>query len=296
MLFFLTKAHNGVNMNQIAYRRPRHVYRSDSCPAGLGGYSHAGFAWRFYLPDDLLFRATNNLLEHIAAVITPWVDIICGRLDVGDCALSMTDSTTSEGWLRKTNFREDDDLVQASVRIQVAREHATRYMNHEIRDYSQWFPGIENDMADALSREKDLSDAELTKLLHLTVPSQVPENFEIVPLPKEISSWLISTLRKMPVQELYREEHKKTTLGLGSVGGSTASPPDSNTTPSSPPFRANNEFSSSAPSRQPSATLDLRESLQLPWLSRQSKVPSVTWSRPFGTTATQIPPATSTDF
>jgi hypothetical protein len=52
------------------------------------------------------------------------VDILAGRLSTGDCALSMTDSTTSEGWLRKTNFLEDDDLVQAGVRIQVAREHA----------------------------------------------------------------------------------------------------------------------------------------------------------------------------
>jgi hypothetical protein len=70
----------------------------------------------------------------------------------------MTDSTTSEGWLWKTNYLKDADLVQASVRIQVAREHAMRYMHHEIRDYSQWFPGIENNVADALSREMDLSD------------------------------------------------------------------------------------------------------------------------------------------
>lgn len=134
MEYFLQKAHKGVNMNQIAFRRPTHVYRSDSCPAGLGGYSHTGFAWRFYLPYNLLFRASNNLLEHIAAIITPWVDIIAGRLRKGDCALSMTDSTTSEGWLRKTNFREDVDLVQASIRIQVAREHAMQYTIHAPRD------------------------------------------------------------------------------------------------------------------------------------------------------------------
>jgi hypothetical protein len=44
---------------------------SDSCPAGLEGYSHEGFAWRFYLPDDLKFRASNYLLEHLAAIISP---------------------------------------------------------------------------------------------------------------------------------------------------------------------------------------------------------------------------------
>jgi len=296
MTFFLDKAHNGVNMNQIAFRRPTHVYRSDSCPAGLGGYSHDGFAWRFYLPNDLLFRASNNLLEHIAAIITPWIDITAGRLKRGDCALSMTDSTTSEGWLRKTNFLEDVDLVQARVRIQVAREHARRYMNHEIRDYSQWFPGIENNVADALSREMDLSDDVLTKLLRLSFPTQIPENFEIVPLPSEISLWLTSLLQQMPVQEQFREEHSKTTLGLGTGGINTASPQGSRTTPISHPSPANKGSSTSEPSQQPHGTLDLRETLQLPWLCRQSKIPSVTWSRPFGARDFQIQHETARDF
>ena len=44
MLRFLAKAHDGIDMNIISYRRPTHVYRSDSCPFGLGGYSGDGFA------------------------------------------------------------------------------------------------------------------------------------------------------------------------------------------------------------------------------------------------------------
>jgi hypothetical protein len=67
----LEKCKNGVDMNTITYQQPTHAYRSDSCPAGLGGYSDEGFAWRYYLPPDLKFRASNNLLEHIAAIITP---------------------------------------------------------------------------------------------------------------------------------------------------------------------------------------------------------------------------------
>ena len=115
MLYLIKKIHKGINMNQIAFRKPTHVYRSDSCPAGLGGYSHEGFAWRFKIPINLQFWASNNLLEHLAAVITPWVDIIAKRLQEGDCALSMTDSTTSEGWLQKTNFNENTDPIQASI-------------------------------------------------------------------------------------------------------------------------------------------------------------------------------------
>jgi hypothetical protein len=55
--------------------------------------------WCFKLPNDLQFRALNNLLEFLAAIITPWIDIIKGWLNPGDCALSMTDSTAAEGWM-----------------------------------------------------------------------------------------------------------------------------------------------------------------------------------------------------
>jgi hypothetical protein len=46
MLVFLKIANKGISLNSIAFRQPTHIYRSDSCPAGLGGYSHKGWAWR----------------------------------------------------------------------------------------------------------------------------------------------------------------------------------------------------------------------------------------------------------
>jgi hypothetical protein len=99
-LVFLKIANDGISLNKIAFRRPTHIYRSDSCPAGLGGYSNRGWAWRWYLPKNLLFRALNNLLKHLAVVISPWVDILAGRLTNQDCVLLMTDSMTAEGWLK----------------------------------------------------------------------------------------------------------------------------------------------------------------------------------------------------
>jgi len=118
-LGFLKFANNGISLNSIAFRRPTHIYRLDLCPAGLGVYSDRGWAWRWYLPKHLLFRASNNLLEHLAAIISPWVDIIAGHLKNQDCVRSMTDSTTAEGWLRKSNFRElGKNPIQSSARIQ----------------------------------------------------------------------------------------------------------------------------------------------------------------------------------
>ncbi len=116
LLTVIQKCQHGINLNAIAYCHPTHVYRSNSCPAGLGGYSHKGFAWRYYLPKDLKFQAPNNLSDHLAAIITPWVDILTGRLKEGDCVLSMTSNTTLEGWLKKTNFIKDGkEPIQATI-------------------------------------------------------------------------------------------------------------------------------------------------------------------------------------
>jgi hypothetical protein len=94
MLRSLNIAKQGINMNLVAFNCPTHVYWLDSCPFGLGGYLDEGFAWRFKIPEDLRFRASNNLLKYIASIISPWVDMLAGRLSRGDCALSMTNSST----------------------------------------------------------------------------------------------------------------------------------------------------------------------------------------------------------
>jgi hypothetical protein len=186
------------------------------CPAGLRGYSNKGFAWRYYLPQYLKFRASNSLLEHIAAIITPWVDIIAGRLTPGDCALLMMNSTTSERWLKKTNFIEDGkSSIQATIHLEVARLHTSHYLSHEIREYSQWFRGADNQVTDALSRDNDRTDQELTKILRLHCPSQVPPHFKIVPLPSKKVSWLTLLLLWLPPKPELAEEHTRTTLGHG---------------------------------------------------------------------------------
>ena len=225
MIKFLEKSRDGLSMNNLVFRLPKRCYRSDSCPMGLGGYSDEGFAWRFYLPSELLFRASNNLLEHIASVITVWIDILAGRLAPEDCVLSMTDSSTSEGWAHKTNFsmlpEEVDcqvDPVEAKARIEVARKFAYLCMEANICHFSQWFPGKENDVSDALSRDDDRSDEELTNILYSHVPEQMPPHFEIVPLPQEIVSWLTSLLSTLPVKTQLQERHTRTKLGRGEDG------------------------------------------------------------------------------
>jgi hypothetical protein len=80
----------------------------------------------------------------------------------------MTNSTTSEGWMQKSSFKEDINHVQATVRIEMARSHPSRYMHHQIREYSQWFLEIHNKVTDTLSRDMDRTDNKLNhKLTHI---------------------------------------------------------------------------------------------------------------------------------
>ena len=70
--------------------------------------------------------------------------MLAGRLNQGDCELSMMDSSTSAEWLRKTNFREiignNTELIQSQVRVKTAQHHATLFLKASIKEYSQWFP------------------------------------------------------------------------------------------------------------------------------------------------------------
>jgi hypothetical protein len=69
----------------------------------------------------------------------------------------MTDSTTSTGWLKKTIFLErGSDPIKDTIRLEIARKHASHFTHHNIKEYSQWFPGKKNNVADSLSWDFDL--------------------------------------------------------------------------------------------------------------------------------------------
>ena len=61
--------------------------------------------------------------------------MIAGILGPGYCSLSMTDSSASEGWQRKTNFKEDiKEPIKVEVRIDVAREDAQQRMDYKVKN------------------------------------------------------------------------------------------------------------------------------------------------------------------
>jgi hypothetical protein len=271
-------------MNLVAFCQPTHVFWLDSCPFGLGGYLDKEFAWCFEILEDLHFGASNNLLECIASIISPWVNMLADHLKQGDCSLLMMDSSMSAGWLRKTNFREiikeDADPVQAKVRIEMVQHHPALFLEAGIKEYSQWFPGQENNVAEALSHDFDCSDDKLFHILHETCPLQLPQHFQIVLLPKKISLWLTSLLQKLPVKEQLWEAHTRTTLGRGTVSLGILNPSAFATTSSLTPSRDLNKTRSLELLPWLYGRDNFWDQLMTPWLWEQSEIPSWIYLRP----------------
>ena len=281
---FLTKAHQGIDINLIIFREPTHAYFSDACPTGIGGYNDRGLAWRWPIPKNLQYRATINMLEHVASIVGPWIDLLSDQLPPLSCSISLTDSTTSAGWLRKSNFSDTGENAEHfHAKLQVARSHATRFIDNDIREYSQWFPGKHNIIADSLSRDFHLSNKTLTSVVRSILPPQTRQLFTIAPLPQKIVSWLCAWLQQLPASHQLREEHQPSNLPHGIDGTSSYIPLIFPTTHSFNLSQQESGSSSYRHSHKPSGRQSSLSPQFIAWVRTQSEMPSIMWHRPSGT-------------
>ena len=291
-LIFLEKANKGINMNLLTFRRPTNVYRSDACEHGLGGYSATGVAWRWKIPPHLLGRAHINVLEFLGQLVGIWWDILLGNLQPLDCVLAMGDSTTAIGWMHRSNFTDDNEgegQADRVAKMTIARKTAELVITNDLKLYSQWFRGCDNDVADCLSRDLHVDADTLSLSIPHLFPSQVPPNFKISPLPQEIVSFTSAVLQAMPVQTARSKRHKTTGKDHSSTGHPSVTPLGSNMTHSWTISATGNGTSCSQASPQLSDPGSLPGNLAIPWLKAQSKIPSAMWHRPSGQTTGQTP-------
>jgi hypothetical protein len=112
MISFLDLAKEGISLNNVVFRKPTKIYRSDASEFRIVGYIIiSGNAWRFKLPIDCRLRTALNALEFIACMINIWVDVLANNIENEDCLLSQTDSTTANDWLRKSNFPDSGEEI-----------------------------------------------------------------------------------------------------------------------------------------------------------------------------------------
>jgi hypothetical protein len=213
---FLHYANRGVSLNVLVFRKPTIIYRSDASEFGLGGYNvTSGIGWRLELPVDCRLCSSLNSLEFLSSLISIWMDHFYQITEPEDCILSQTDSSTTMGWIKKTNFADKPD---EAVQLSTVRKLADILMETESCVYSQWFPGALNNIADSLSRDFHIESSHLCTLLLSHFLDQAPFGLTILPVPPGIVYWLTCLLRSQPLPEPWSKEptRSKFTFGLGS--------------------------------------------------------------------------------
>ena len=160
-------------------------------------------------------------------------------------------------------------------------------MTTGIREYSQWFRGEDNVVADSLSHDDDRSDEELTQLFCTHCSSQIPPHFKIQPLPNKITSWLTALLLKLPVSKQLKEAHMRSKLGRGGAGKNILSLSESKLMTTLRTSRESNDTPSLVPLPWLSKKQDFQSQIMRDWLQKQSAVPCSMFAGPSKNRATK---------
>ncbi len=140
----------------------------------------------------------TNLCELQSMVFN--IRLLCrDAADDNECLLALGDNTSAIGWLYKSGRIARDSIYYEA--LQIAAQKLTKIIinsNHTLA--SQHIPGELNTVADWLLYAGDArggkhplapddpSDRELTRRFHLFLPTQIPPNFAILPLPNKVLS------------------------------------------------------------------------------------------------------------
>jgi hypothetical protein len=190
---FLKLANKGVSMNLVVQQEPDVIILTDaSTSKGLGGYNvSSGKAWRLPILPWMV-NLSINTLEFMSAIIALEVELLENNIQRDTCFLIATDNTAAMGWLKQSNFDPDGEQ---KIQLALARHLAYRLLDNKICLSSQWIAGHTNCVADALSRKFELDDNELTKLIQLSYPLQVPPSFKVYPCPDKAYLKVFSSVR-----------------------------------------------------------------------------------------------------
>ena len=284
---FLKRAHQGVSMNCIVFRKPTHVYLGDASEHGLGGFSvKTGKAWRYLIPVKLRGRAHINLLEFLVQVVSIWIDMLDGAIYSQDCLLAMGDNTTAAGWCKRTNFRENNEAdTDWMVKQKVARKLASLVLDKEAVLYTQWFKGISNVVTDSLSRDLYfLSPSSHETFLRKTASIQLPNNFKIHQVPNKVSCFITSILQQLPVKTQRLKQQKASELAHSKFGNLSSTVLASQNPYIWKDLTCSSKILSCLPSLTPCESVPTLQDVVNTWWREQSTPPCHMWHRPSGQT------------
>ena len=96
--------------------------------------------------------------------------------------LAFIDSSSTMGWLFKASF----DTTSHKFHDEVAQQLALFLIHKEQTIHAEHIPGVNNVIADILSRDTHLCNNELTLLFNSISFKQMPKNFMLVKAPRKL--------------------------------------------------------------------------------------------------------------
>jgi hypothetical protein len=253
-LEFLAQAEAGISLNLLTLRLPDRIIDTDSCEHGIGGmHLTSRFLWRWEIPMEYRQRTSLNSLEFLASMVGVVMELHYTEVSAGTCILVGGDSTTATGWLRRSNFTNNEP-----VQLRTARHLARLLIQADCCLYSQWFPGLDNIVPDSLSRDHHLSDPAQLSLLQHHCPDQVPQDFTINPLPPELVSLMMTWLHNLPASTQSPKVPHRSKLATGDTTSTTC-------------VKSSSTATNSWMSSMPSIDSELWQHLELPSAATASK-------------------------
>ena len=225
-LDFLQSAHEGISINRIVFRKPTITTFSDSSEFGIGGFCpQTGIGWRYHFTPEEQRAFTLNTKEYIGSAVDMEIQAAHAPQVPYLCILNQSDSTSTVGWLRKSNHDPED----APIHNEVARFHARSMMKRNACNYSQHLPGRLNIISDSFSRDFHLSEEQLTSMLTSLHPSLSPSQIKMVPPPPEIISWIASMAQRWPGTRVSPKVPTRSTVAVGIAGWASTTASNSTT-------------------------------------------------------------------
>jgi len=121
-------------------------------------------------------------------MVVCWLNIFEEFIAQLSCYLAMTDSSSCQGWIYKSNFTTTNQAFHAAV----ANNLAKIFLEAEVTLYSRHIRGVWNVIVDYLSQDFHLTDNQLISLLKSKFLQQVPKIIHTKPLPFTIIFWINS--------------------------------------------------------------------------------------------------------
>ena len=324
----LHQAHKGISLNGLTLRRPTQLGFSDSCPYGLGGFTHFGRAWRLKIDQSSPIYgvdAANNALEFLGMAITLLLSLKeCEeRHLVDEVILILGDNTSAVSWIFRASL-PTKSIYFPTINF-IARKIATAVSASRNFIVSRHLEGKRNVISDYLSfegkervfKKKFKVNGKVTFVERVSVnpvahdcppndvithrivsifPQLVPKGFKVCLLPKDLLSFAQEAVEMLELSFIRAQKGETRRMtDTGNVGADSAITTLTVSTQALKEYPQKNSASSYGPSLKFTESPNLIDQEELlgrignQWRDKLLEKPSACWLRRTSTVSGGVP-------